>query len=139
MADAAQKAFDRFDTNKDGEISLAELKEGLEKSLKIELSDKRAKELMEAFDASGDGALQIDEMVTIDRFRNKLESLVREEKRLALEAEGRGGRKAGSFSGCQIGNSQREGTDDVRPLRFDIALPLPTDGWVGLWAIPAQY
>ena len=56
MADAAQKAFDRFDTNNDGEISLAELKEGLEKSLKIELSDKRAKELMEAFDASGDGA-----------------------------------------------------------------------------------
>lgn len=87
LADAAQKAFDRFDTNNDGEISLAELKEGLEKSLKIELSEKRAKELMETFDASGDGALQIDEMVTIDRFRNKLESLVREEKRLALEAK----------------------------------------------------
>jgi len=89
LADAAQKAFDRFDTNKDGEISLAELKEGLEKSLKIELSDKRARELMDSFDASGDGALQIDEMVTIDRFRNKLESLVREEKRLALEAKQR--------------------------------------------------
>ena len=87
MADAAQKAFDRFDTDKDGEISLAELKQGLEKSLKIELSDKRVKELMDAFDASGDGALQIDEMVTINLFRNKLESLVREEKRLAVEAK----------------------------------------------------
>eukprot|EP00561_Arcocellulus_cornucervis_P013505 CAMPEP_0185800052 /NCGR_PEP_ID=MMETSP1322-20130828/668_1 /TAXON_ID=265543 /ORGANISM="Minutocellus polymorphus, Strain RCC2270" /LENGTH=395 /DNA_ID=CAMNT_0028495669 /DNA_START=201 /DNA_END=1388 /DNA_ORIENTATION=+ len=87
LADAAQKAFDRFDTDKDGEISLAELKQGLEKSLKIELSDKRVKELMDAFDASGDGALQIDEMVTINLFRNKLESLVREEKRLAVEAK----------------------------------------------------
>lgn len=86
LAEAAEKAFQRFDTNNDGEISLKELKEGLEKSLKIELSDKRASELMNAFDESGDGALQPDEMVTIDRFRNKLEQLVREEKRLAAEA-----------------------------------------------------
>ena len=87
MADAAEKAFERFDTNKDGEISLEELKAGLEKNLKIELSDKRAKELMDVFDDSGDGALQPNEMVTIDRFKNKLEQLVREEKRLAAEAQ----------------------------------------------------
>uniref|UniRef100_A0A7R9ZHH2 EF-hand domain-containing protein n=2 Tax=Pseudictyota dubia TaxID=2749911 RepID=A0A7R9ZHH2_9STRA len=86
MADAAEKAFQKFDTNQDGEISLAELKEGLEKTLKIELSDKRVKELMEVFDTSGDGALQPDEFVTIDRFRNQLDALTREEKRLALEA-----------------------------------------------------
>uniref|UniRef100_A0A7S4J8K4 EF-hand domain-containing protein n=1 Tax=Odontella aurita TaxID=265563 RepID=A0A7S4J8K4_9STRA len=86
LADAAEKAFRQFDTNQDGEISLAELKEGLEKGLKIELSDNRVKELMEVFDASGDGALQLDEFVTIDRFRNQLDALAREEKRLALEA-----------------------------------------------------
>jgi len=86
MADAAQKAFDKFDTNSDGAISLEELKTGLEKNLKIELSDKRAAELLAAFDDSGDGALQPEEMVSIDQFRNKLDALVREEKRLAREA-----------------------------------------------------
>ena len=42
---------------------------------------------MDVFDKSGDGALQLDEFVTVDRFRNQLESLAREEKRLAYEAE----------------------------------------------------
>lgn len=52
-----------------------------------EISEKRVKELMDVFDTSGDGALQLDEFVTVDRFRNQLESLAREEKRLAYEAE----------------------------------------------------
>eukprot|EP00957_Ditylum_brightwellii_P151965 11572052-Ditylum_brightwellii.AAC.1 len=34
LAAAAEKAFRDFDTNKDGEISMAELKAGLEKTLK---------------------------------------------------------------------------------------------------------
>ena len=42
---------------------------------------------MDVFDKSGDGSLQLDEFVTVDRFRNQLESLTREEKRLAAEAE----------------------------------------------------
>ena len=42
---------------------------------------------MDVFDKSGDGALQINEFVTVDRFRNQLEALAREEKRLAAEAE----------------------------------------------------
>lgn len=42
---------------------------------------------MEVFDKSGDGALKLDEFVTVDRFRNQLEALAREEKRLASEAE----------------------------------------------------
>ena len=42
---------------------------------------------MDVFDTSGDGALQLDEFVTVDRFRNQLEALAREEKRLAAEAE----------------------------------------------------
>jgi hypothetical protein len=42
---------------------------------------------MNFFDKSGDGALQLDEFVTVDKFRNQLEALAREEKRLAYEAE----------------------------------------------------
>lgn len=41
---------------------------------------------MDAFDDSGDGALQLEEFVTVDKFRNKLESLARDEKALAVEA-----------------------------------------------------
>ena len=53
----------------------------------MELSQARAEQLMEAFDASGDGALQLEEFVTESQFRNKLEALVREEKELAKQAE----------------------------------------------------
>jgi len=87
LALAAEKAFNRFDVNSDGEVSLSELKLGLEKELKTEISEKRVTELMKIFDKSGDGALQLDEFVTVDRFRNQLEALAREEKRLAAEAE----------------------------------------------------
>lgn len=87
LADAAEKAFRKFDTNQDGEITLDELKSGLEKALKMDLSEKRVKELMREFDESGDGRLQLDEFVGVDQFRNKLEALSREEKRLAVEAK----------------------------------------------------
>ncbi len=51
-----------------------------------EISENRVKELMEVFDKSGDGTLKLEEFVTVDRFRNQLEALAREEKRLADEA-----------------------------------------------------
>ena len=86
LAQAAASAFDKFDTNKDGEISLEELKEGLEKVLKTELPTNRVEQLMKDFDTSGDGALQLDEFVGMDKFKNKLEALAREEKQLAREA-----------------------------------------------------
>jgi hypothetical protein len=65
---------------------LEELKRELEKTLKTELSTKWVKMIMDEFDVSGDGKLQIDEMVAIDQFRNKLAFIVQEEKRLAKEA-----------------------------------------------------
>lgn len=87
LADAAERAFRDFDTNEDGEISLQELKKGLEKTLKTELPEKRVQQLMADFDTSGDGALQLDEFVGLDRFRNRLEALAREEKKAAQEAQ----------------------------------------------------
>jgi len=35
LAKAAEKAFQSFDTNNDGQISLSELKAGLEKAFKV--------------------------------------------------------------------------------------------------------
>jgi HPt (histidine-containing phosphotransfer) domain-containing protein len=87
LAQVAESAFRKFDTNQDGEISLEELKAGLEKAFKMELDDKRVQQLMEDFDVSGDGKLQLDEFVGVDKFRNKLEMLVREEKQMALDAK----------------------------------------------------
>jgi len=87
MAEAAQRAFEKFDTNRDGKISVDELKIGLEKELKTELSDSRVKELLKAFDKTGSGVLQPDEFVTVDRFKNKLGELVREERELAAQAK----------------------------------------------------
>lgn len=63
LAAATEMVFRKFDTNQDGEISLEELKAGLEKSLKIELPDSRVEQIMKDFDISGDGKLQLDEMV----------------------------------------------------------------------------
>jgi hypothetical protein len=86
LAMAAESAFRKFDTNQDGEISFQELKAGLEKVLKTELPERRVQQLMDDFDVSGDGALQIDEFVGMEKFRNRLESLAREEKQAALDA-----------------------------------------------------
>lgn len=63
LAAATEVVFRKFDTNQDGEISMEELKKGLEKSLKIELTDSRVEQIMKNFDVSGDGKLQLDEMV----------------------------------------------------------------------------
>ena len=45
------------------------------------MSDKRVTELMKEFDESGDGALQFDEFVGVDIFRNRLEALSIERRR----------------------------------------------------------
>ena len=86
VADATERAFRKFDTNQDGIVTFEELKSGLEKVLKTELKEERVKQLMEEFDASGDGALQLDEFVSVDKFRNRLEVLIRDEQDVAREA-----------------------------------------------------
>jgi hypothetical protein len=85
-ASVAKLAFEKFDKNQDGEVSLQELKAGLEKAMKTELPNERVQKLMNEFDVSGDGSLQLNEMVSVDQFRNKLEAYAREEKSLARDA-----------------------------------------------------
>ena len=86
VADAAAAAFQKFDTNQDGQISMEELKAGLEKTFKMELPEKRVQQLLENFDKTGDNVLDANEFVTIEQFRNRLDALVREEKLAAKQA-----------------------------------------------------
>lgn len=86
VADATERAFKKFDTNQDGMVTFEELKSGLEKVLKTELKEERVKKLMDEFDSSGDGALQLSEFVGVEQFRNRLESLVRDEQAAAKDA-----------------------------------------------------
>lgn len=75
----AKLAFEKFDTDVDGKLTVDELKSGLEKTLNIELSYDRVKQLIEEFDVNNDGYLELDEMVSIDKFISKIEALSREE------------------------------------------------------------
>jgi len=79
------KEFSRFDLDNSGTVSIEELKIGLEKTLKLELSDETISKLIETFDHSGDGVLQPDEFVPIEKFRNRIDELAREEKTLAAK------------------------------------------------------
>ncbi len=75
----AKLAFEKFDTDVDGKLTVDELKSGLEKTLNIELSYDRVKQLIEEFDVNNDGYLELEEMVSIDKFISKIEALSREE------------------------------------------------------------
>jgi len=85
-ADVAKLAFEKFDLNQDGDISVEELKAGLEKQLKMEVRADRVQQLMQELDVNKDGFMQVEEMVSVEQFRNKLEAYAREEKQLARQA-----------------------------------------------------
>jgi hypothetical protein len=87
LAAAAEKAFAKFDRNDDGEVSLSELKQGLEQLLKTELPDERVEILMRKFDTTGDGKLQLEELVGMERFKTALAELAQEEKRRSIELQ----------------------------------------------------
>ena len=72
--------FKEFDTNHDSEVSLSELKTGLENKLTLNLTRRQAKKVMGLFDDSRDGSLQEDEMVSLSQFKQMLESLMLEMK-----------------------------------------------------------
>ena len=79
-AEATGRAFDRFDTDQDGELSLDELKVALEKTYKLEVPADQVERLMDAFDTNGDGRLQKDEFVGIEQFRNRLDAIANEKR-----------------------------------------------------------
>jgi hypothetical protein len=83
----AKLAFEKFDTDVDGRLSIKELKSGLEKTLKIKLSIDRVQKLMDEFDVNKDGYLELEEMVSIDKFMTRIESFSKEEKELAIRQE----------------------------------------------------
>merc|ERR1712166_1351447 len=80
------KVFQEFDANNDGDVTLDELKAALERTFKMEIPDERVEILMKEFDKSGDGKLQIGEIVSVEQFRNRLEYLTQDEKRKTSEA-----------------------------------------------------
>jgi len=85
VTEIAMKAFAQFDLNNDGTISVDELKMGLEKATKHEIPQDRIEKLLQQYDANSDGVLQMEEFAPVERLKNQLDSIVREEKVIALE------------------------------------------------------
>ena len=67
----------------DGDVSLKELKDGLESALKMSLTNRQAKKIMQLFDISGDRTLQKDEMVSFDEFQQRIDSVLKDHQKKA--------------------------------------------------------
>jgi Ca2+-binding EF-hand superfamily protein len=80
------QTFALLDTNKDGSISLQELKDALATQLESIVSEEQAIKIMKKFDTSGDGAIQLEEFKGIEAFRTIFEKVLSEEKQLEIEA-----------------------------------------------------
>lgn len=86
-AEATEREFKRLDIDMNGEITLEELKAGLEKVFKMKVPESRIEQLMTDLDASGDGALQLEEFVGVDRIRNQIDANLRSEKDAERQAQ----------------------------------------------------
>lgn len=113
---AAGRAFDKFDTNQDGELSLDELKVALEKTFKLDVPEDQVQRLMDDFDTSGDGKLQKDEFVGIERFRNRLDSIVYDERQRKVESQKLAQKEAEI---AQLIESQLDLINDKEPSNTD--------------------
>lgn len=86
LVEKLKDIFDEFDTNKDGEISVEELKNGLSRALRAAINEEQAQKILKQFDTSGDGALQLQEFQNIEIFRRKFDKILQEEKMGVQEA-----------------------------------------------------
>ena len=86
MAESIYETFQLFDTDKSGSVDVDELREGLQKTIKLQLSEEEAIRLMNAFDDNGDGVLQPSEFKSVEDFKRKFEEFVRKEKEVATAA-----------------------------------------------------
>lgn len=118
-AKAVEKAFQKWDLDNDGEISLGELKDALEKTFKMDLPEDRVKKLMDDLDSSGDGKLQKDEFVDVQQFRNKLEALAQSERKKALDAQKESQRES---EVSKFLEAQRDMINDSPPTNADKVL-----------------
>lgn len=77
--------FSKLDINKDGSLSVQELKEALSVQLRLSVSDELAQKVLQKFDTSGDGAIQLDEFKGMDAFKMMFERIINEEKMSEME------------------------------------------------------
>ena len=119
MSQAAERVFRKFDTDKNGEISVQELQQGLEKLFKMKLPEKRARQLIADFDINGDGTLQLDEFVGVDKLKNQLEALTRAERDLARQQAKQAQEEAQQ---AQLVEAQMELVNDKPPTASDKVL-----------------
>ena len=89
-------------------MSINELKTGLEDKLRLNVSQKQARKVMNLFDHSGDGFLQEDEMVSLIQFKHRLHALKDEMKS-----------KASASSGFVLANTKNFTTADLSYLTLD--------------------
>jgi hypothetical protein len=79
-ADAIQRAFEQFDIDGNGVITLHELQKGLQQLLRTEfLSESSVESVMKHLDTSGDGVLQPNEFVGTEELRKRINAVVKEE------------------------------------------------------------
>lgn len=83
---ALREAFNLLDTNRDGSLSVEELRQGLSNQLSIAVTVTQASDLMKVFDESGDGELQFEEFQGLEPMKRKLEILMRNEEAAADKA-----------------------------------------------------